>query len=772
MFCRTPRLSRTTTCHPSPVPCPLTPYSVLTFVESVQNFVLRVQNFAENVQNFAERIQNFFVRIQNFFVRAQNFAERVLKLFVRAVNFLVRAVNFGDNIVTLVHRSLKKVLSGVSAGDEIVSERENALSKVLNELTNRELGLNSRAMRTRALALLLPFLAIAAAAAQKTDDDFLNDLYKVRSFEHAAISTDGKRVAWIVEGRGLTVANLDGTNRKHVDDATAMAFSPDGARLAWLAGKAQKQLFVDDVKLTDVHGFVAEPSWSPDGKSVAFLFIEEARRAAGPLVAMSRAVGEIGSTIDEQRVAVVDVATKKLRIVTPADMYVYHFDWSPDSTRLAAEAAPGSGDNNYWIAKLYVADVARGAMTALYTPKLQIANPVWSPDGKSIAVIEGLMSDESVTGGDVMLIDATTGSARNLTPNMKASATSLSWAGARHLVAGEIVGGDAALVRIDAGDGAAETLWRGGEMITTEFVVGASIARDGTTSAVIRSSFAQPPEVWAGTIGAWKKVSNENAAIHATWGTATSLRWKSDDFDVQGWLLAPAHVESGRHYPIVAWVHGGPASAALARWPDERAALLSIKGYYILFPNFRGSYGGGEAFTQANVKDFGVGDLRDIVRGVDAAATAAPVDPARAGIWGWSYGGFMTMFAVTQTDRFKAAVAGAGIANWLSYYGENDIDQWMIPYFGASVYDDPAPYARASAIHFIKNAKTPTLVLVGERDGECPAPQSFEFWHALKERGVETKLVVYADEGHRISKPEHKRDIARRLAGWFDAHLK
>jgi dipeptidyl aminopeptidase/acylaminoacyl peptidase len=131
----------------------------------------------------------------------------------------------------------------------------------------------------------------------------------------------------------------------------------------------------------------------------------------------------------------------------------------------------------------------------------------------------------------------------------------------------------------------------------------------------------------------------------------------------------------------------------------------------------------------------------------------------------------MTMWAVTQTQRFKAAVAGAGIANWVSYYGENDIDQWMIPYFGATVYDDPAVYAKSSPIEYIRSAKTPTLVLVGERDGECPAPQSFEFWHALKAQGVETQLVVYADEGHSIRTPEHKRDIARRLVGWFDSHL-
>ena len=115
----------------------------------------------------------------------------------------------------------------------------------------------------------------------------------------------------------------------------------------------------------------------------------------------------------------------------------------------------------------------------------------------------------------------------------------------------------------------------------------------------------------------------------------------------------------------------------------------------------------------------------------------------------------MTMFAVTQTHRFKAAVAGAGLSDWQSYYGENSIDQWMIPYFGASVYDDPAVYAKSSAINFIKQAKTPTLVVVGDRDGECPAPQSFEFWHALRDEHVPTELVVYPNEGHGFTNPAH-----------------
>jgi dipeptidyl aminopeptidase/acylaminoacyl peptidase len=188
-------------------------------------------------------------------------------------------------------------------------------------------------------------------------------------------------------------------------------------------------------------------------------------------------------------------------------------------------------------------------------------------------------------------------------------------------------------------------------------------------------------------------------------------------------------------------------------------------------PNPRGSYGQGEDFTRGNVKDFGYGDLRDVLGGIDAAAAAAPIDPERTGIYGWSYGGYMTMWAVTQTRRFRAAVAGAGIVDWQSYYGQNRIDQWMIPYFGASVYDDPWIYARSSPISFIKAVRTPTLVLQGERDAEVPAPQAYEFWHALKTLGVETRLVIYPDEGHHLN-PASSLDVMQRTVDWFRSHLR
>ena len=243
---------------------------------------------------------------------------------------------------------------------------------------------------------------------------------------------------------------------------------------------------------------------------------------------------------------------------------------------------------------------------------------------------------------------------------------------------------------------------------------------------------------------------------------------------VQGWLVFPRDYDAARRYPMVVLVHGGPAGAHRPSWPDTffDTTVLSHQGYFVFFPNPRGSFGQGEAFTQANVKDFGYGDLRDILAGVDEIVKTLPVDNQRIGVTGWSYGGFMTMWAVTQTQRFRAAVAGAGIANWQSYYGQNGIDQWMIPYFGASVYDDPGVYAKSSPINFIKNAKTPTLILVGDRDIECPAPQSYEFWHALKTCGVKTQFIIYPNEGHLIAQPDHRRDIVKRMVAWFNEHLK
>ena len=389
------------------------------------------------------------------------------------------------------------------------------------------------------------------------------------------------------------------------------------------------------------------------------------------------------------------------------------------------------------------------------------------------------MSDEGFHGGDLITMSADGRAVMNRTSSRKASVNSFFWQTPDHILLVEYVGGGSAISDLSVSNNSAQTIWKGPEGIHAfgnfpDF----SLSSDGKIAAAELSKYNSPPEVFAGPLGEWRQLTNNNAALQANWGKAESVEWTNEGFNIQGWLIPPAKVESGQKYPMVVLIHGGPSSVTTSEWPASSGmsraiiAALSARGYYVLLPNPRGSYGQGEEFTRANVKDFGGGDLRDDLAGVDAAIKKYPIDPNRLGVTGWSYGGFMTMWTVTQTNRFRAAVAGAGIANWQSYYGQNLIDQWMIPFFGASVYDDPAVYEKSSPIHFIKKVKTPTLVIVGERDAECPASQSYEFWHALKTIAVPTKLIISPGEGHLFLEPKNQADRMDQTIAWFDKYLR
>ena len=685
------------------------------------------------------------------------------------------------------------------------------------------------ARRLAALALALTFSVIAHAqettgtkqdvekrlkAAEKPQssgrlDDVVKTLFAAHTFEQVALAPDGNSIAWVeavhpknnrvVVGSSsvIYVQNLKSAAPPRrvsagVADAlhseTGVAWSPDSQRIAFLSDAAKKdqlQLYVASAAggaakmVTSVKGFLSTATWSPDGKTIAVLFTENATRASGPLVAETPETGEIKDSFYEQRLALVDPSgSSPLKQLTPADTYIYEYDWAPDSKHFVVSSALGNGDNNWWIAELSTLDAATGVMKSIYKPKLQIANPVWSPDGKQIAFIEGIMSDEGITGGDIHVVSGDGGEAKNVTKDMRASAAWLDWLPDKKILFSEFVGGNSAIASLDPASGKIEPRWSGEGLLTSgppfSFVLSASTT--GSTVAGVLQSFAHPPEVVtiSGNPAAVAQVTSRNKTLTPAWGEAKSITWKSGEYEVQGWLLYPRDFDANKKYPLVVNVHGGPSGIALSHWPGNHdfAAGLSAMGYFVLYPNPRGSYGQGEAFTRANTKDFGYGDFKDIMAGVDEAIKIAPIDPNRLGITGWSYGGYMTMWAVTQTNRFKAAMAGAGLSNFQSYYGQNSIDQWMIPFFGKSVYDDPEIYARSSPITFIKKVKTPTLILVGDSDGECPTPQSYEFWHALKTLNVETQFVVYEHEGHLFANPKHQRDVIARTLAWFDTHLR
>jgi dipeptidyl aminopeptidase/acylaminoacyl peptidase len=558
--------------------------------------------------------------------------------------------------------------------------------------------------------------------------------------------------AWSPEGRHLSFSlRAPGSHARSV-----YTVAPDGTGLA---------------KLLDFSGTIEDLKYGSDGR-LAMLATENAIKEVGATEAGAPVAGDLDEATPEQRIATLDKGG--LHWVSPPNLYVYEYDWRPGGKGFVGTAAPGNGDDNWWSAKLYAFTAANAAATVLYVPadiRQQIAAPKVSRDGASVAFIAGIMSDFGSTGGDVYTLPLDGGRPVNLTPAMPASATALNWNCDGRLHAQLLAGDKTQLVDLGAGRQPAtrEVLWSAQESLGNGGGA-VSVACPSGVIAGAHESFTEPPEIFAGTLGHWRNLTAANAGLH-TPARVRSIWWQSDGMNVQGWLLLPEHANGS--LPMVTNVHGGPAAAAVPFFggPGLTTTLLE-HGYALFRPNPRGSFGQGELFTLANVRDFGHGDLRDILAGIDAAAKAAPIDTQRLGLTGGSYGGFMTMWAVTQTTRFKAAVASAGISDWLSYYGENGIDAWMLPYFGASAYEDPAIYAQSSAINYIRNVKTPTFAYVGERDIECPAPQTQEFWHALKALHVPTSIVIYPGEGHGLRDPAHSADAMQRTLEWFDRYLK
>ena len=706
------------------------------------------------------------------------------------------------------------------------------------------------------LGLCAPFSALSQSAPPQPSvsptsarlGQVLSGMHVARSVTQVAISPDGKRVAWLEAG-DLRVAPIGSFNKSQSViapasgppcNASSFVWSPGSAAIAYLSDcddpRGQSDLFLSHLdgaparRLSTLHGYVDSPAFSPDSASIAFLYVEGATRPPNALAAETPPSGVIGHDhIEVQRVAMVSAATPQPAapiFLTPPNLHVFEFDWSPGSKSLAYIAADPPGEDNWWLARLYTQPIVTTSSSnsdahtttnlgapgpsplgtgdrnepkpkPILSPStipgplhgLQIAIPRWSPDGQSIAFIGGLMSDQGVVGGDVWVIPSAGGLPRDLTPGRSASAKWLAWDGNSSLYVSELAGGDSRLVRLHISANPGDPAIFGDPVFSIPANLSAgdldcslSATADRSIFVFQSNSFGSPPEIMLASgkvsesvhspgIASLAQLSHFNDGVKPSWGQSVSLTWKSGGFQVQGWLLLPFHYDPSQKYPLIVEVHGGPAAAVTSNWAGTgglSATVFSALDDFVLLPNPRGSFGQGEAFTQANRKDFGYGDLDDILAGVDTVLAQYPVDPNRVGIAGWSYGGFMSMFAVTQTHRFRAAVAGAGISDWLSYYGENSIDQWMIPYFGASVYDDPAVYARSSAIDFVKNVATPTLFVVGDRDGECPAPQSFEFWHALRDLHVPTELVVYPNEGHGFSDPADRRDVLARAVDWFD----
>ncbi|RDC61912.1 alpha/beta hydrolase family protein [Adhaeribacter pallidiroseus] len=643
-----------------------------------------------------------------------------------------------------------------------------------------------------------------ASTLRKQIAQFVKQQGKVKYISQGVISHDGKLVAWAADGpegnsthgiyfapvkENLKITRVSASAGEEYYYDTEPEFSPDGKQLAFLSDKedGQNQIYLANTtgspapakKLSNFKGYVSHLKWSPDGKYISVLYVEEASREPSPMAAIGRKVGLIDSILnkDVQRIAMVEVATGASRQVSPAGLYVFEYDWSASSQNLAYTAAAPPGDDNWYIAQLYQQNLASPEAKWVYKPEWQIALPKWSPDGKHIAFIEGLMSDQGGTGGEIFTVNSEgKGTPKNLTPGRKCTPGWFKWMPDGNMLISEFVSGSVAISSLNTVTKATKQLWQADASIgatSTSLSLSVSDTKGGPVVAFVAHGWSALPEVWVGTFKKLKPFTKLNTEAKLPLPPAKNIVWHNEGYNVQGWLLFPVNYDPVKKYPLLVTVHGGPAWIATPTWmaPDFNTTVYPQMGYFVFFPNARGGYGQGETFTRANRRDWGFGDLRDIIAGMDAVAAKYPIDTSRVGLLGWSYGGSQAMFAGTQTNKFKAVVAGAGSADWLSYYGQNSIDKWMRSYFGASPYDDPAAYAKVSAMTYIKKTKTPALLLVGEHDGESPPPQSLQYWHALKELGVPTQLMIYADEGHSFYKPEDMIDVTERTLEWFNTHM-
>ena len=633
---------------------------------------------------------------------------------------------------------------------------------------------------------------------------FFEQQARVHGIYEAQLNKDGTSLVWNANGKEgsqsiyrAALSNMDAAVRITASVVGKKAYeaepqwSPDGKEIAFLSEahtEHQSQIFVANAitgvlitkkPLTKFDGHVSHLQWSPDGKYLSVLYVEKASREPSPMAAKNKVVGLIDSLTNKniQRIAIVNRLSGKTEQMTPAGLYIYEYGWSPDSKNFVYTAALPPGDDNWYIAQLYRQNIASKDTILLYHPLRQIALPRWSPDGKHIAFIEGLMSDQGGTGGEIFtILSSANAKSQNLTPDRSSTPSWFTWRPNGDILFTEFVGGSVAINILHVTDGKIVPLWKADESIRAGNEE-MSLSIGGNTTApvfaFIRTSWNMLPELWGGNLDKLKQLTKLNASNKHLTPASVNVEWINEEQQVQGWLLYPENYDSSKKYPMLVAVHGGPAWITTPAWraPDFNTTVYTKLGYFVFFPNPRGSYGKGEKFTLANYRDWGFGDLRDITTGIDAITKKFPVDSTRVGILGWSYGGSMSMFAITQTNKFRAAVAGAGAADWLSYYGQNSIDKWMWSYFGASPYDDPTAYAKVSAMTHIKNAKTPTLVLVGELDGEAPSPQSLQFWHALKELNVPTQLMIYPGEGHSFYKFEDMIDVSVRTFEWLNKYM-
>jgi dipeptidyl aminopeptidase/acylaminoacyl peptidase len=664
-------------------------------------------------------------------------------------------------------------------------------------------------LRRAAFTLLTVALLHASAVTQEkravTIDDILNlkavgaaivspagtqVLYTVRQWEPDKDRMESRTRIWRVPVAGGAARQITFGERGD----TQPQWSPDGRYISFLSARGpgtgddapRPQIYVmrtdggEAWKLTDAKDGVSSYAWSPAGKQIAYVTVDP-RSAADESDIRKR---------DDERVFegdfryahiwTIDVETKETSRLTEGTSWTVRGapSWSPDGKRLAFAAGVTTMLRDTR-ADVYIADTTTKQIEKISTNAGSDSQPEWSPDGSFIAFVSEPATGKPVGDGTIpmsvtlsrlVLYDVARKTLKDLkTPDFDLDAGSPRWApDSRSLVFTAGKRAYSEVFRLDVATGKYTQLT---QQKTLQL---GTRSKDGRVVALTMDSPSSPTEVYVtdSTFATFTRLTDTNpAAARFSLGDTEVVTWKSTDgLEIEGVLLKPVGYQQGRRYPMLVVAHGGPAGAFTNNYRVgglEGGQLWAGRGWAVFYPNPRGSSNYGEKFLQANFNDWGGGDYRDIMAGVDAMVARGIADPDRLAHIGWSYGGYMTAWVITQTNRFKAAMVGAGLTNMVSMYGTNDIPNVLTTYFGGIPNKDTLPlYNARSAMTFIENVTTPTLILHGGNDERVPTGQAYELFRGLKDRGKTVELVFYPREGHGIQEYYHQKDRLTRIHDW------
>jgi dipeptidyl aminopeptidase/acylaminoacyl peptidase len=616
------------------------------------------------------------------------------------------------------------------------------------------------------------------------------------------ISPDGSRVVFVVSPasktgekwtRSLWIAG-DGLAARQFTSGTAddcdPRWSPDGSEILFRSDRMKPggddyRLFVISVScgealpLTELGGELSEPEWSPDGRWVAVL-----RKDPEPEAMTARKKERDDAIVVEEnprftRLWVVNAESKRARCLTTGEREVRGFAWAPDSLNLVAitndvpeyDATLGPGD--LWQIPVE-GSLPRHVARFRSTPAFPIV--IDTSDGPVVAVRADGHRDQPQDS--VWMVPLSGGEPVNALPNLAGNVDELlSLPGTKGRAAVRIVERThARLYAIDLPSGTLAPFTPDAIGDRGSIANGPSFAEGGSRVAAVWSDSTTLEEVWLGdTQGEAHAIASFGEDFAGRLQPVEHVCWTSDDgVEIEGLLTYPAGYRPGTRYPLVVEVHGGPSwrweDRVMLNWHDW-AQMLASRGYGVLMPNPRGSTGYGAEMQRRLQDDVGGGESRDLVAGALAMVDLGIADPDRLGIAGWSWGGYLTAWTITQTTMFRAAVMGAGLANMISDHGQGDIPSANLLYYPGQPYHHLDDYWRSSPIRYVASVRTPTLILHGEEDARVHPAQGMEYFRALKILGVPVRFVRYPREKHGFEERAHQIDLMHRIIDWFDRYL-